>query len=110
MTDRLEQVQPFLVSVPDVAENTDATKSINLWGAGHRDRTIASGLFVCPAEGVERAYWAHRIRNWFHVLGLPTVPGAIVGDYVECFACGSSFDPRVVAVRHPSLGNLRLHR
>jgi hypothetical protein len=102
MTDRLDQVQPYLfpVAESDGAEST-------LWGAHHRDRTVSSGLFVCPIEGIERAYWTHRVRNWFHVLSIPVVPGAIVGEYVECFACGRSYDPRIIRARHPALGNLK---
>lgn len=107
MTNRMEQVQPYLVPVPPIAADPEANPATILWGAGHRERTTSSGLFVCPAEGIERAYWTHRVRNWFHILGLPVVPGAPVGEYVECFACGTTYDPRVAAARHPALGTLR---
>lgn len=107
MTNRTQQVQPYLVPVSDVPPNPDTHPASVIWGAAHRDRTISSGLFVCPVEGVERAYWTHRVRNWFHIIGLPVVPGARVGEYVECFACGNTYDPRLPAAQHPALGNLR---
>ncbi len=101
MTDRLNESRSYLVA----AAESD-TPALVLWGARHRDRTTASGLFVCPEEGMERAYWSHRVRNWFHVLSVPVVPGAIVGEYVECFACGASFHPKILGAKHPALGNL----
>lgn len=100
MTDRMNQ-NPILIQVADLAD-TPAM----LWGGRHRDRTVSSGLFVCPDEGTERAYWAHQVRNWFHVLSIPVVPGAKVGEYVECFACGASYHPGILRTRHPALGNL----
>ncbi len=101
MTDRLNHAQSFLVPTPE----SDTLAAV-LWGGRHRDRTTSSGLFVCPEEGMERAYWSHRVRNWFHVLSVPVVPGAVVGEYVECFACGASFDPKILRAKHPALGNL----
>lgn len=98
MTDRIDQTT-FVI--------TPAGSSTGkLWGARHRDRTIACGLFLCPDERLERAYWTHRVRNWFHVLSVPVVPGAKIGEYVECFACGASYHPGVLRAGHPALGNV----
>lgn len=71
------------------------------------DRTVASGLFICPHEGVERAYWKHRVRSWVAVFSVPILPRQVIGEYVECFCCGGMSDPAIVATQHPALGNLR---
>lgn len=75
----------------------------SIWGHHEVNRTVSSGLFVCPTEGTERAYWHHRIRNWHTFLSIPVLPGEIVEEYVECFCCGATVDPRVVNSDHPSL-------
>lgn len=71
-------------------------------------RTVSSGLFICPTEGTERAYWVHRVRDWLTIFSVPVVPGEIVEEYAECFCCGAKADPRVIGASHPALGNLRV--
>lgn len=107
MTNRLTQNQPAFIPAGDSAYETNQG-SRSLWGARYVDRTVASGLFVCPQEGIERAYWKHRVRNWFSILSVPLIPGGVVGEYVECFCCGSSSDPRTVGAKHPALGTLHV--
>lgn len=105
MTNRINPAQPAFISAGDTTYGNPSPRT--LWGPRHIDRTVASGLFVCPQEGIERAYWRHRVRNWFSILSIPVIPGGVVGEYVECFCCGSSSDPRIIEARHPALGNLR---
>lgn len=75
----------------------------SIWGQSNVTRAVSSGIFVCPTEGMERAYWHFRTRSWRTVLSLPVIPGDIVEEYVECFCCGETVHPQVVKSPHPSL-------
>ncbi len=66
-------------------------------------KTVSSGLFLCPTEATERAYWHKRVRNWTSVFSFPVIPGEVVEEYVECFCCGATVDPRILTSSHPSL-------
>lgn len=66
-------------------------------------RSIAGGIFACAAERVHRAYYHYHVREWRTVFGLKVFPGRVVGDYVECFSCNNTYDPRVVGSTHPAL-------
>lgn len=74
-----------------------------VWGRDTITRTVGSGLFICPTERDYRAYWQYRERSWRTLFKLPVFPGAVVSDYVECFRCKSTWDPRIVGSEHPSL-------
>lgn len=67
-------------------------------------RTVSSGLFRCPNEQTERAYSSHRVRNWHTLFSVPVLPGRVVEEYIECFCCGNTWDPRIIKSNHPSLG------
>jgi len=66
-------------------------------------RSVAGGIFVCASERTQRAYWHYHVRRWFTLFGVKVLPGRILGDYVECFSCRSTYDPRIVGSTHPSL-------
>lgn len=66
-------------------------------------RSISGGLFVCPVERSQRAYWHYHVRDWFTLFGAKVFPGEVLGDYIECFSCQSTYDPRIVGSTHPSL-------
>ncbi|HEX6286810.1 MAG TPA: hypothetical protein VFZ80_04940 [Acidimicrobiia bacterium] len=66
-------------------------------------RSIAGGVFVCPIERGQRAFWRYHIRNWFTVFGVKVLPGPVVGTYIECFSCRNTYDPRIVGSPHPAL-------
>lgn len=66
-------------------------------------RTVAGGIFACAVERVHRAYYHYHVREWHTVFGLKVLPGRVVGDYVECFGCNSTYDPRIVGSTHPAL-------
>jgi hypothetical protein len=74
-----------------------------IWGQSRLTKTMSSGLFRCPTEQTERAYWSHRVRNWHTLFSVPVVPGRVAEEYIECFCCGSTWDPRVVSSDHPAL-------
>ncbi|MFZ0013594.1 MAG: hypothetical protein WAL25_05700 [Acidimicrobiia bacterium] len=75
----------------------------NILGRQTVTKSIAGGIFVCAAEQKQRAYWHYHMRSWFTFLGARVLPGRVVGDYVECFSCKSTYDPRIVGSTHPAL-------
>lgn len=74
-----------------------------IWGQSRLTKTMSSGLFRCPTEQTERAYWRYQVRNWHTVFSVPVVPGQVVEEYIECFCCGATWDPRIVNSNHPAL-------
>jgi hypothetical protein len=74
-----------------------------LWGRSAVTKTVASGLWLCPNEARERAYWHHRVRNWTTVLSIPVIPGDVIEEYVECFCCGATAHPAILQSDHPAL-------
>lgn len=74
-----------------------------IWGEHPVTRTVSSGLFRCPVEQTERAYSSHRVRNWHTLFSVPVLPGRVVEEYVECFCCGATYDPRIASSDHPAL-------
>ena len=66
-------------------------------------RSIAGGIFVCAAERLQRAYYHYHVRSWITLFGVKIIPGPVVGDYVECFSCKNTYDPRIVGSTHPAL-------
>ena len=37
------------------------------------------------------------------MFGIKVLPGPVVGDYIECFSCRNTYDPRIVGSPHPAL-------
>lgn len=70
-------------------------------------RTVSSGVFLCPTESTERAFWQFRVRTWFTIFNVPVIPGEIIEEYIECFCCGLTLDPRVLSSNHPALRTVR---
>ena len=66
-------------------------------------KTIDDGLFICPKATTERAYWHRRVRSWTTVFSVRLIPTRTVGEFVECFSCGATVDPRILTSTHPSL-------
>lgn len=66
---------------------------MSIWGWKSTRRRIGSGLFLCPAESTERAYWLFRMRTWLTVFSVPVLPVKVTGEQVECFCCGNTYKP-----------------
>ena len=75
----------------------------SILGRGSLTRPISGGIFVCPVERGQRAFWHYHTRNWFTLFGIKVLPGPVVGDYIECFSCRNTYDPRIVGSPHPAL-------
>ena len=67
-----------------------------VWGIKVRMKVLGSGVFFCPHEGGDRA--CHRVqgRRWFTFFFIPLIPFKVLGEYVECTSCHSTYDPRVL--------------
>jgi hypothetical protein len=73
-----------------------------LWGQTDISRAAGTGLFDCPSEQVVRAYWHQRTRRWHTVLSIPVLPGPVVEEFIQCFSCDLTLDPRFLESEHPA--------
>lgn len=69
---------------------------LEFWGWKSIRRQIGSGVFACPSEATERAYWVYRIRRWLTIFSMPVFPAGVVGEQIECFCCGNIYGPAVL--------------
>ncbi|AKS44741.1 Tellurite resistance protein [Octadecabacter temperatus] len=68
-----------------------------VWGSRGRNKEIGAGEFYCPDCGDYRAYKKIAVTRWFTLYWIPLFPmGKPVGEYVECGACKSTFNERVL--------------
>ncbi len=54
------------------------------------------GQFHCPDCDQMRPYKQKRVRRFFTLYFIPLIPLDLVGEYVECSGCGSSYKPAVL--------------
>lgn len=73
-----------------------------IWGWKRLSRSVSSGVFACPEEETERAYWVYRDRTWFTLFSIPLIPSNAVEDHVECFCCGMRYDSKILALNTTS--------
>jgi hypothetical protein len=59
-------------------------------------RTVAQGMFHCPACGGDRKYRRRAGRRWISVFFLPVIPLNSLGEAVECRACKTRFNNSVL--------------
>lgn len=57
---------------------------------------VGSGEFFCPRCMERRAFRRTEVRRRIRILGAP-LPGARLGEYVECQGCHATFRPEVLA-------------
>jgi uncharacterized tellurite resistance protein B-like protein len=67
-----------------------------IFGITVRYRTISEGRFYCPHEGGDRSYRRRQARRWFSLFFLPIIPLKVLGEFIECNACGSTYDVDVL--------------
>jgi hypothetical protein len=63
------------------------TPILRLRGVAVRTKTIQSVEFVCPRCGVDREGAVVEQQRWYCVLGIPTVPLAVLEPAVVCNTC-----------------------
>ena len=68
-----------------------------IWGFKARLKSIGEGgTFHCPHCGVDRAYLYREARRWFTFFWIPIIPLKVLGTFVECTTCKSTYDERVL--------------
>ncbi len=68
------------------------------------------GDFACPRCQSMQPYQEFVNRRWFTLYFIPVIPMGTAGEYVQCFGCGSQFDPQVLTnlqTISPAIANAR---
>ncbi len=65
---------------------------------GTRGVTYGSegGNFYCPDCDSEKAYLHRKVRRFFTLYFIPLIPLDLLGEYVECQSCTSTYKPSVL--------------
>lgn len=69
---------------------------IFVWGSKGRSKTINNGEFHCPDCHTRRDYEQKEVKRWFTLYFIPVFPMNTLGEYVECGACKSTYNSRVL--------------
>lgn len=69
-----------------------------IWGWKARYSTRGTGTFYCPNEGGDRPYRHQRAQRWFTFFFIPLIPLKVLGEFIECSSCGSSYDEVVLTL------------
>ncbi len=69
-----------------------------IWGWRTLPKTLDEGTFYCPRCDGDRQYRLRRARRFFTFFFIPIIPLKVLGEYVECSTCGSTFDPQVLTL------------
>lgn len=69
---------------------------ILVWGFKALYKTLGEGTFFCPSEGGDRPYRERQARKWFTLFWIPIIPLSVLGDFVECTSCKSSYNNTVL--------------
>lgn len=56
----------------------------------------AEGRFHCPRCSSEQGYHQKRVRRFFTLYFIPVIPLDLVGEYVDCDTCRSTWDLKVL--------------
>ena len=66
---------------------------------GTRGVTYGSegGQFYCPDCDGEKAYRHRKVRRFFTLYFIPLIPLDLLGEYIECQTCTSTYKPTVLA-------------
>lgn len=59
--------------------------------------SVATGQFNCPGCAAKRAFVHKRVRRFFTLYFIPIIPLDVVGEYVECQQCRSTYRPEVLS-------------
>ena len=67
-----------------------------IWGSRSKTHTEGEGEFYCPECQEYRLYEYKKAKQYFTVYFIRTFPTEDLGEFVECSACKSTFDPKVL--------------
>ncbi len=69
-----------------------------IFGIRVRYKTLAEGTFYCPHDGGDRSYRKRQARRWFTLFFIPLIPMRVLGEFIECSSCGSTYDMKVLTM------------
>ena len=69
-----------------------------IWGFKALYKVLSEGTFYCPREGGDRAYRRKQARKWFTFFWIPVIPLDVLGEFIECSQCGSTYDQKVLTL------------
>jgi uncharacterized tellurite resistance protein B-like protein len=69
-----------------------------IFGIRVRYRTLSEGTFYCPHDGGDRSYRRRQARRWFALFFIPVIPLKVLGEFIECDSCGSTYDMKVLTM------------
>jgi transcription elongation factor Elf1 len=72
-----------------------------IFGTRVRHKVIGEGQFFCPKCQARRAYKHKRASRYFALYFVPLIPMGQLGEFVECQACGTAFEPGVLQMKAP---------
>lgn len=67
-----------------------------IWGWRARSKKLGEGTFHCPTCGADRQYTHQQARRWFTLFWLPLIPLKVLGEYIECATCKSTFTTEIL--------------
>lgn len=73
-----------------------------IFGLRVRHKTLGEGEFFCPKCQAKRAYHHKRATRYFALYFVPLIPVGTLGEYIECQACGTAFEPAVLNAKGPA--------
>jgi transcription elongation factor Elf1 len=63
-----------------------------IFGTRTTNPSAGQGIFNCPRCGPQKPYTHKKAKRWFTLYFIPVIPLGTAGEYVECNACGATFD------------------
>jgi hypothetical protein len=67
-----------------------------IWGTKAIGRTLDKGYFYCPACQASQEYHAKEWHKFFTLFFIPILPIKLLGTYVECAACVTTYYPAIL--------------
>jgi uncharacterized tellurite resistance protein B-like protein len=68
-----------------------------IFGISDVKKVVQSGKFDCPRCGPNIPFKHKNVREYFTLYFLPIIPLDILGEYVECQGCNSTFDAGILS-------------
>ena len=62
-----------------------------IWGWKGRTSKAATGEFFCPECNNYQPYTHKIVKNWFTLYFIPAIPLKVLGEYIECDTCKSTY-------------------
>jgi hypothetical protein len=67
-----------------------------IFGSKGQQKEIAQGTFYCPKCNDIRPYKQKRASKYFTLYFIPLFETKNLGEFVECQACRTTFDPKIL--------------